>query len=124
MKTIKILYWISISFFGLSMLSGAALYFFNYQHAYSEFSRLGFPTYIIYPLAIAKIVGVIAILQNKQQTIKEWAYAGFTFNLLFAFSAHYATKDGEAFGPALVLIFLIFSYILDKKRVQKSISNE
>lgn len=116
MKTIKLLYWVAVSLFALSILSGAALYFFNYQQAASEFSKLGFPTYIIYPLAIAKILGVLAILQNKSQILKEWIYAGFTFNLLLAFSAHLVAKDGEAFGPILVLIFMIAAYILDKKR--------
>lgn len=115
MKLIKISYWIVASLFALSMLSGAALYFTNYTHASQEFSNLGFPTYIIYPLAIAKILGVLAIFQKKSKLLKEWAFAGFTFNLSLAFTAHYVINDGEAFGPLLVLVFMIITYLLDRK---------
>lgn len=115
MRRDKIIYWIFTALFGLSMLSGAALYFFDYTHAQAEFTGLDFPIYIIYPLAIAKILGVIGILQNKSETLKEWAYAGFFFNLLLAFSAHLVANDGEAFGPVLVMGFMFVSYFFDEK---------
>ncbi len=115
MKTIKILYWISISLFGLSILSGAGLYFFNYQHAFQEFSGLGFPTWLIYPLAVAKILGILLLFQRKNNTLKEWAFAGFFFNLLLAFGAHLMINDGEAFGPVLVMLFMFASYYFDKR---------
>ncbi|MFT5750465.1 MAG: hypothetical protein ACI93S_001748 [Ancylomarina sp.] len=35
------------------------------------FVNLGFPVYIIYPLAIAKILGVIAILSKKYKFLME-----------------------------------------------------
>jgi hypothetical protein len=115
MKAKKTLYWISTILLILSLLSGAGLYIFDYQHAYNEFNSLSFPTYLIYPLAIAKTAGSIGILQKQSLVLREWAYAGITFNLLLAFGAHYMANDGEAFGPILVLVFLLISYFLKPK---------
>ncbi len=115
MKRTRIAYWVFTALFGLSMLSGAALSFFDYTHAREEFSGLGFPVFIIYPLALAKISGVIGILQRASDRLREWAYAGFFFNLLLAFGAHLTAGDGEAFGPALVMAFMIGSYFFGNK---------
>lgn len=115
MKRDKIVYWVFTALFSLSMLSGAALYFVDYQHATAEFQGLGFPIFIIYPLAIAKILGVVGVLQNKSAVVKEWAYAAFFFNLLLAFGGHFAAGDGESFGPVLVMLFLFGSYFFSKR---------
>ncbi len=97
------------------MLSAAGMYIFNNAEVVKTFGTLGFPAYIIYPLAAAKILGVIAILANFSKTLKEWAYAGFFFNFLIAFSAHINAGDGE-FAPALVaLVLLIVSYVFWKR---------
>jgi hypothetical protein len=50
---------------------------------------LGYPDYFAYSLAIAKVLGVIAIVYPKTPTmLKEWAYAGLSFTLIFAFLSH------------------------------------
>jgi hypothetical protein len=82
------------------------MYIFVYPRAEGFFISLGFPTWIIYPLAIAKILGVIAVLTKKSQLLKEWAYAGFFFDALLALVAHYIAQDGE-FMPALISIILV-----------------
>lgn len=115
MKRTKIIYWIFTVLFSLSIISGAAMYILNNDYAVENFGRLGFPTWLVYPLAIAKIIGIIGVLQNKSKAIKEWAYAAFFFNLLLAFGAHIAVNDGEAFGPILVMSFLFGSYFFNKK---------
>lgn len=120
MQRDKIIYWVFVTLFGLSMLSGAALYFVDYAHAQSEFLGLGFPVFIIYPLAIAKILGVVAVLQNKSRTLKEWAYAAFFFNLLLAFAGHFVAQDGEAFGPLLVMVFMFASYYFDRRLAKRT----
>ena len=111
----KIIYLVFTVLFSLSILAGAGMYFTQYAHVTENFNRLGFPSWLVYPLATAKILGVIGILQKKSTVLREWAYAGFFFNLLLAFSAHLVAKDGEAFGPILVLVFLFGSYIFSKK---------
>jgi len=70
---------------------------------------------VVYPLAIAKILGVIAILSKKSSTLKEWAYAGFFFDFVLAAAAHLSVGDGE-FAPAVVAsVVLLVSYFYDKR---------
>lgn len=115
MKWARFVYWIVTGPLIALMLFAAFNYTFNHDLIVDVFNNLGFPTYIIYPLAIAKLLGVIAIVANLSRSLKEWAYAGFFFNFLLAFSAHINVRDGQ-FAPALVcLILLAISYDLDKK---------
>ncbi len=114
-KKNKIIYWISTGLLTILMLVSASMYIFNNEMASESFIKLGFPTYIIYPLAIAKILGVIAILTKKSQTLKEWAYAGFFFNFILGASAHLYINDGEFIPVVVAILFLMTSYKFDKK---------
>lgn len=115
MKRMKIVYWIATGLLSALMLFAAGNYFFKHDLIVDVFAKLGFPSYIIYPLAAAKVLGLIAIWTRVSPTLKEWAYAGFFFNFLLAMSAHINVGDGQ-FVPALVcLVLLIISYSLDKK---------
>lgn len=79
------------------------------------FVNLGFPVYIIYSLAIAKMLGVIAILSKKSKFLMECAYAGFFFDFVLTLSAHWVINDGEFFPAFIAIILLIVSYRYDKK---------
>lgn len=70
------------------------------------FTALNFPTWVVIPLAIAKILGITAILSNKSKMISEWAYAGFFFDVLLATGAHYFAGHG-LFGMSFWGIFLV-----------------
>ncbi len=112
----KIVYWASTGLITVLMLFSAGMYFINYEMVSEVFTSLGYPTYIIYPLAIAKILGLIAIWTKKSQVLKEWAYAGFFFDLVLAGLAHINADDG-GFVPALVgLVLLLVSYFSEKKQ--------
>lgn len=93
----------------------AVMYFVQHEMVAETFSTLGFPTFIIYPLAIAKLLGITAIWTNKSAILKQWAYAGFTFNTLLAAGAHIAVNDG-GFAPAIAgLVFVGISYFFNSK---------
>jgi len=115
MKTQKVIYWIATILLSLLVLFSAGMYFFNHGEIVKAFTALGFPMYIIYPLAVLKIVGLIVILTNMGGKLKEWAYAGFFFNFVLAFFAHIMVADGEQFGALMALVFLLTSYFLGKK---------
>lgn len=72
---------------------------------------LGFPQWMIYPLATLKILGVIAILYNRLRTVKEWAYAGFAFDSVAAICAHYMAGDGISALACIALIAVIVSRV-------------
>jgi hypothetical protein len=98
------------------MLFAAFNYIFKHDLILEVFNKLGYPAYIIYPLAVAKVLGVVAILTKKSRTLKEWAYAGFFFNFILAASAHLNADDGVNVAPALVsLVLLAISYFTDRK---------
>ncbi len=117
-KTIKIIYWISTGLLTLLMLFSAGNYFFNHEAIVNAFEALGYPTYLIYPLGIAKLLGLIAILTRKYSTLKEWAYAGFFFDFILAFFAHIMVGDGEFAGALVAMILLFASYFSEKKAFQ------
>lgn len=114
-KKDKIIYWGSTGLLSALMLFSASMYFFNYEMVAETVSRLGYPVYIIYPLAIAKLLGLVAIWTRKSNTLKEWAYAGFFFDFVLAASGHIMVNDGESAGAFLAIVLLLLSYVYDKK---------
>tara|TARA_R110000868_G_scaffold97095_3_gene267099 strand:+ start:2071 stop:2451 length:381 start_codon:yes stop_codon:yes gene_type:complete len=77
-------------------------------------SHLGYPEYFGNALVVFKILGVLVLVIPKiPSRLKEWAYAGFTFDFIFAAISHAAVDgiNGEAFFPLVVLAVLAVSYI-------------
>lgn len=110
----KHIYWIAtIILFSMLILTGI-LYVVCYDTLVDYFILYGYPIYIIYPLAVLKIVGSIVILSNKNKFLKELAYAGFFFNFILAFFAHYMVNEFDPF-PTVSLILLFISYLLGRK---------
>lgn len=55
----------------------------------ASMSKLGYPDYLATLLGFWKIAGVIAILIPGFGLVKEWAYAGFFFDLTGASASHF-----------------------------------
>ena len=115
MKTTKIIYYISTGLLTLLMLFSAGMYFFNHAEVAGMFTNFGYPTYIIYPYAIAKLLGIVALWFFSGKVIKEWAYAGFFFAFILAFFAHVMIGDGEQMGAVVAMVLLVTSYVTNKK---------
>lgn len=115
MKKDKIIYWVSTVIVSFLFLSGAIMYIFNYEMAHKFFIMLGFPTWIIYPLAVLKILGPIAILTRKSLFLKELAYAGFLFDATLAVTAHLMVGDGFIYHGFGAIILTIVSWFYDRK---------
>jgi hypothetical protein len=111
----KVIYWTATAIFCGIMLFSATMYFTKYEMVKGFFVALGYPIYIIYPLATAKILGVMAIVSKKSQVLKEWAYAGFLFDGILAATAHFYAKDGGHIMALVVVLMLIISRIYDEK---------
>ena len=77
-------------------------------------ANLGYPMYLMTILGVAKILGVIALLAPRLPLLKEWAYAGFTFDMLGAAASHAFVGDSpaEIVTPLVVLVIAIASYCL------------
>ncbi len=87
----------------------------------NSFTGLGYPVYLSYILAVAYILGFIAILLPKTKLIKEWAYAGFTFSLTGAFASHQLAGEPilKATWALITLGLMLGAYFLEKQ-VQNS----
>lgn len=97
MKTTKILYW---TFTGIIVLLDGVMPALtsNTELARQGISHLGYPDYFRVLLTVFKVTGaLILILPFLKGRIKEWAYAGFTFNFISAAVSH-TVVDG--FGGA------------------------
>ena len=114
MKTTKIIYYLTTGLLSFLLIASAGMYLFNTAEISKLFTSFGYPTYIIYPLAFAKISAVV-VLWTKLNTLKEWAYSALTFEFILAFFAHYMVGDGEQTGAIIALVLLGSSYFFGKK---------
>jgi hypothetical protein len=119
MKKNKIIFWtatiILILWEGVMPLS-TVLFAPEYVNAGTK--PLGYPDYFAYALIFCKILGVIAIsIPSLPATLKEWAYAGLAFNLIFAFISHaYVDQNiGFMLMPIVVGAILAVSYSYNNK---------
>lgn len=116
MKTLRIIFYGVTGLLSLLLLYAAiGNYFLNTAAIKQAFETLGYPTYLVIPLGIAKICGVAVLLVRFDKALIEWAYAGFFFNFILAASAHLNAGDGQAAGSFMALALLIASYILQRK---------
>jgi len=88
-KRNRIIYLIATGLLTALMLISAGMYFFNNEMVSETFRNLGYPTYIIYPLAIAKILGLITIWTKKSTTLKEWHTQAFSLILYLPYLLTY-----------------------------------
>jgi hypothetical protein len=116
-KKIKIAYWIATIFFAVLMLLDGYGGVTQQEAGQEVMKHLGYPLYVLIIFGIAKILGAVAILQTRYQTIKEWAYAGFAFNFIGAFASRALAGDGAAIAifPLIGLAILFIPYFLWKK---------
>ena len=107
MKMRNTLYWIfTILFAGLMTLASIPDVI-KADEAVAVFHRLGYPSYLLPFLGVAKLLGVIAVLVPRLDRIKEWAYAGLVFDLLGALYSHVSVGD-----PPSVWIFAVIGLLL------------
>ncbi|MEN9626338.1 MAG: hypothetical protein RL557_666 [archaeon] len=108
-RTIKIWYWIITILFCAFMTFSAVSELLQTESAQKVMVDLGYPPYLNYILGIAKILGVIALLIPQFKVIKEWAYAGFAFDIIGAGLS--IGFDGGGWMALTVLPFLVVMFI-------------
>lgn len=76
--------------------------------------HLGYPEYFGSALVVFKVLGSLAlVLPQVRGRMKEWVYAGFAFDFIFATISHVAVDgaDFQSFFPLIVLAILVVSYV-------------
>lgn len=106
---------LTIAFAGTMLLAGI-FYYIETPSIVQNNLHLGYPIYIYKILGVAKFLGSIAILWGRFPTLKEWAYVGYSLNLMIAAASH--GFCGDSFGtimiPVTILIVVLVSYRLWK----------
>lgn len=105
----KIIYWVATAIMCFIFIGSAGMYIMNFDMIYDHFPVLGFPSWLVAPLAGVKILGLIAVLSNKSKVLTEWAYAGFFFDAILAFAAHHMVGDGEGTIAIVAIIATLVS---------------
>ena len=123
MKKLQIIYWIITAVFIYWMYDPTISSALSYDYAVDFFTkRLGYPKYFLVYTGVAKILGLVALLIPGFPKIKEWVYAGFTFDLVAAIYSLIAIgmPISSLWPQAFALALLICSYILFHK-IQRSL---
>lgn len=113
MRKNKIIYWTATLI--IALLEGVMPALTSQTKLAKEGIRhLGYPAYFGNTLVVFKILGVLALLiPQVPKRVKEWTYAGFAFNFIFATISHAAVDgiNGQTFFPLIVFAILAVSYI-------------
>jgi uncharacterized membrane protein YphA (DoxX/SURF4 family) len=109
----KIAYWITTGILA-AVFVAAGVYNLTDPEMVAVLASLGYPAYLATILGVAKLLAVVAILVPGFPRLKEWAYAGVTFDLIGAAWSH--TASGHSFrdiaAPLLVLAVAWASWLL------------
>ncbi len=113
MKNQKIIFWVSTAL--IFIMEGVLPAFTSQTELAKEGMRhLGYPLYFGNALVVFKILGaLVLIIPQVPKRVKEWAYAGFSFDFIFATISLIAI-DGmnfQSFSPLIFLGILVASYI-------------
>ena len=114
MKRSTLAYWILTGVFCLAFSVGGLGHLFRTEAMREGLTHLGYPVYLTTILGVAKLLGVAALLVPGRPLLKEWAYAGFTFDLLGAAASHAFVGDpfSETVKPLALLVVGVGSYLL------------
>ena len=126
-KKINLFYWVFTALFAAMMLFSAIPDIMVVPQAVEIVSNhLGYPEYIIPFLGVAKLLGAIAILIPGYPRIKEWAYAGLTFDLIGATYSAIAKGDPLSGWIFMILPFslMALSYYFYHKKTAASAINK
>lgn len=120
-KRDNIIFWVSTGLFSAFILSGAIPNIMSTPEWEKVFEDLGYPLYLLPVIGAAKVLGIIALLIPGYPRIKEWAYAGFFFDLS---GAVYSGVVVGGFNPLMLIMLFPYitgglSYVYHHKRLRK-----
>jgi hypothetical protein len=94
------------------MLQGGISEVLRTEGSLQVMRALGYPDYLNTILGIAKLLGVAAILLPVPRTLREWAYAGFTFDVGGAIASFVAAGmvNWTLLIPIISLALVLTSY--------------
>ena len=107
-------FWVATIFGPTSFVIGGVIGLMGSPEAVEGLHHLGYPAYFGVLLGAWKLAGAIAITLPGLPRLKEWAYAGFFFDLTAAAISHASLNDSviDIVAPLGFLALVIASYVL------------
>lgn len=118
MKSKNILYWtftlLLIPMFGI----GAVIAIAGSPAQVELLESLGYPEYLLLFMSVMKILALVAILTPYFPRMREWAYAGLTFDVVVAIYSLLTVRNSltSIIIPVIALGLVIGSYMLHHQR--------
>jgi len=124
-KRNRIIYWIFTLWLALGMTSTGIVQLLKTPEEVDLMTRLGYPMYLLTIIGVWKLLGTVAVLIPRFPLLKEWAYAGFFFNMSGALFSHVAMGNAwnEILPPVLLLALTAISWYFrpaDRRLVQNA----
>jgi len=121
-KRIKIAYWSVLIFMTIGFLLSAVPSVLKLPYAVEHFCNvLKLPEYLLVFTGLLKLVGLVVLYIPKYTKLKEWVFAGFTFDLIGAWYCNYmAMKSFTAAFSVLIYIVLLFTLYYLYHRINTS----
>jgi len=126
MKKTNIIYWVFTIIFAGFMLFSSIPDILGVPSAIDVIStQLHYPAYFVLFIGVAKLLGSLTLLIPGFPRIKEWAYAGLTFELIAATYSQIAVGTPASKWCFMIIFFALAagSYIYYHKKL-KTISHE
>lgn len=121
-KSARIAAWITTGVFAAMMTVSGILFIVGPQPLLVALEQLGYPAYFLKLLGMAKLLGVVALLWPRMPRLREWATAGFTFDLLAGIASHVASGSAAHSGQAVFALgLLLTSYFLRRRMAATAI---
>lgn len=105
----RVTYWAVMGLFVVIFGSSALWNIVDPAGARVDYLAHGYPAYVVYPVAVAKLAGIAVILLGRWRTLAGLAFAGFFYDLVLALGAHVA--EGEAARGALALFTMVITIL-------------
>ena len=126
MDKTKLAYWLATGLFCAALGFSGVAHTLHLEPVATSMAAMGYPAFFMTIIGIFKLSGVIVLLVPGLPLLKEWAYAGFAFNLIGATASHAFSGDefSHTIAPVMVLGICSASYLLrpGSRRLSESIS--
>ncbi len=120
MKKTNVLFWIATGLLIPILGIGSAMDLLS-NNSGEIVTSLGYPSYLTPFLAVLRLLGLTVIVLPGFTKLKEWAYAGLTFDIVGAIYSILAFGNPltHIIFPTLALLILFCSYTLHRKRLKQ-----
>ncbi len=109
-----VVYWLATAY--VLFLLGFSVWAYHVKHEMISgfFLALGYPSYLVYPLAYLKLTVIVIVVSHRYNDLRDMAYAAYFINMMMALVGHAMHGDSYAHA-ALGGVCLVISYLLGNR---------